>query len=80
MNDTLGDAPATDNTSANIQMISALILSIFAALSSLILHYKMKHFSACGIESDCITSPPPTPRVVTERTPIQKPPQQQSTI
>ena len=62
MNSTLDYQPA-ENTGSNVQIISALILSIFASLSSLILHYKLKHFKICCLESDCVNSPPPTPHI-----------------
>ena len=67
------DNSSSGNSGSNIQIISALILSIFASLSSLILHYKLKHFKICCLESDCVTSPPPTPRVDAPLKPHIKP-------
>lgn len=46
---------------SDAQIIIALILSIFSTISGIILHYKLKHFKFCCLESDCVTSPPPTP-------------------
>ena len=70
MNSTLDYQPA-ENTGSNVQIVCALILSIFASLSSLILHYKLKHFKICCLESDCVTSPPPTPHIHFNERPIE---------
>ena len=56
-----GNSP--DNSSLNTQTIIALILSIISTISGIILHYKLKHFKVCCLESDCVNSPPPTPHI-----------------
>lgn len=53
----------TTSSGSTAQLTIALILSIFSTISGIILHYKLKHFKVCCLESDCVTSPPSTPAV-----------------
>jgi hypothetical protein len=45
----------TDNPIINsTQAITAIIIASISLLSSLIIHYKLKHMKCCCVESDCI--------------------------
>ncbi len=46
----------------NSQAIVAIVLAIVSLVSGVLIHYKLKHFKFCGCESDCVNSPPPTPK------------------
>ena len=54
---------SSTSSGSTAQLTIALILSIFSTISGIILHYKLKHFKVCCLESDCVTSPPSTPAV-----------------
>lgn len=47
--------PQTDNPIINsTQAITAIVIASISLLSSLLIHYKLKHMKCCCIESDCI--------------------------
>jgi hypothetical protein len=52
----------TDTIVTNTQALVAIVLSIASLISGILIHYKLKHFKFCGCESDCVSSPPPTPK------------------
>jgi hypothetical protein len=52
----------TDTIINNSQAIVAIVLSVVSLISGILIHYKLKHFKFCGCESDCVSSPPPTPK------------------
>ena len=61
MDNTTISSSHIDQPTGQSQTIIALIISVISLFSGIILHYKLKHFKMCGIESDCIASPAPTP-------------------
>jgi hypothetical protein len=47
--------PQTDDPIINsTQAITAIVIASISLLSSLLIHYKLKHMKCCCIESDCI--------------------------
>ena len=52
----------TETITNNTQAVVAIILALVSLVSGILIHYKLKHFKFCGCESDCVTSPPPTPK------------------
>jgi len=47
--------PQTDNPIINsTQAITAIVIASISLLSSLLIHYKLKHMKCCCVESDCL--------------------------